>query len=44
MWVWQFDKGYVDVHGKGLVNRGQRPKPWNGVLLEGGAPGIFSVA
>ena len=33
-----------DVHGKGLVNRGQRPKPWNGVLLEGGAPGIFSVA
>lgn len=32
------------VRGKGLVNKGQRLKQWNAILLEGGGPGIFSVA
>ena len=44
MCFWQFYKGNVDIHGKGLVNNGQRLKEWNAILLEGGAPDIFSVA
>ena len=34
-------QGKYDVHGRGLVNKGQRSKPWDAVLLEGGAPGYL---
>ena len=33
----------MDVHGEGRVNKDQRLKQWNTILLEGGDPGIFSV-